>query len=147
MGYKTVPDGIKDERYKIIDEGTLAILKDTTPNLNENEFRIISLEVEDCPLDQLCVYLYGGGITSICKYVGFYPIVIDRGRLINEKLLCKYEDPPIDRRVSALRAEQCSAKEKNCVGCVHIESIIIPPERNPKKSHACVVCRLIKAEE
>lgn len=135
---------MKDERYKIVDEGTFGILKGTTPNLSENEFRIISLEVEDCPLDQLCVYLYRGGVTSICRYAGFYPKVIDRGRLISEKLLCRYEDPPIDRRVSLLRAEKCSARNQNCVGCVHLENIIIPPQRNPKKSHACVVCRLME---
>ena len=97
MGYKTVPDGMKDERYRIVNEGTFGILRDTTPNLSENELKIISLEVEDCPLDQLCVYLYEGGVTSICKYAGFYPNVIDKGRLISEKILCRYEDPPIDR--------------------------------------------------
>lgn len=147
MGYKTVPDGIRDERYRIVNEGTFGILRDTTPNLSENELKIISLEVEDCPLDQLCVYLYEGGVTSICKYAGFYLYVIDKGRLISEKILCRYEDPPIDRRVSLLRAEKCSAKEQNCVGCVHIENIIIPPQPNPKKSHACVVCRLTKAQK
>jgi len=147
LGYTTVPDGMKDERYKIVDEGTLGIHKGATPNLKENEFKIISLEAEDCPLDQLCVYLYGGGVTSICKYAGFYPNVIDGGRLVFKKLLCRYEQPPIDRTVSVLRAEKCSAKKQNCVGCAHIENIIIPPQRNPKKSHACVVCRLIKAGE
>jgi len=147
LGYKTVRDGVKDERYKIVDEGTLGMLRDTTSNLSENELKIFSLEVEDCPLDQLCVYLYGGGVTSICKYAGFYPNVIDRGRLITEKLLCKYEHPPIDRKVSVLRAEKCAAKKENCVDCAHIENIIVPPERNPKKSHACVVCRLTEGEE
>ncbi len=77
MGYKTVPDGMKDERYRIVNEGTFGILRDTTPNLSENELKIISLEVEDCPLDQLCVYLYEGGVTSICMYAGFYPYIID----------------------------------------------------------------------
>lgn len=147
MGYKTVPDGMKDERYKIVSEGTFGILKGTTPNLDENELKIISLEVEDCPLDQLCVYLYGGGVTSVCRYAGFYPNVIDRGRLVTEKLLCKYEDPPIDRKVSVLSAERCPAKKQNCVGCAHIENIIIPPEPRPKKSHACVVCKLLEAEK
>ena len=39
-----------DERYFIIDEGTVGMEKKVTPNLIEGEVKIVRLNVKDCPL-------------------------------------------------------------------------------------------------
>ncbi len=84
-------------------------------------------------------------VTSVCRYMGHHSDYL--GRLVTEKLLCRHDDPPIDRKASVLQAEKCPEKKQTCVGCVHIENIIIPSEPNPEKSHASVVCGLVKAEK
>jgi len=40
-----------DERYWIVDEGTLPAEKKVTPNLIEGEVKIIVLNVQDCPVE------------------------------------------------------------------------------------------------
>jgi len=78
--------------------------------------------------------------------MGHYPNYLDR--LVTEKLPCRHDDPPIDRKVNVLQAEKCPEKKQNCVGCVHIENIIIPSEpESQEKSHACVVCKLRKKQK
>jgi len=141
LEYKTVPDG---ESYIIVNKNSFGLFREVTPNLTENELKITFLGVEDCPIDRFCIYL-NDDITSVCRYMGHYPNYLDR--LVTEKLPCRHDDPPIDRKVNVLEAEKCPEKKQNCVGCVHIENIIIPSEPNPEKSHACLVCRLVKAEK
>jgi len=141
LEYKTVPDG---ESYIIVNKNSFGIFREVTPNLTENELKITFLGVEDCPIDRFCIYL-NDDITSVCRYMGHYPNYLDM--FVTEKLLCRHDDPPIDRKVSVLQAENCPDKKQNCVGCEHIENIIIPSEPNPEKSHACTVCRLVKAEK
>ena len=141
MEYKTVPDG---ESYFIVNKNSFGIFREVIPNLTEDELKITFLEVEGCPTDRFCIYL-NDDVTSVCRYMGHHSDYL--GRLVTEKLLCRHDDPPIDRKVSVLQAERCPEKKQTCVGCVHIENIIIPSEPNPDKSHACVVCGLVKAEK
>ena len=64
-----------DERYWIVDEGTLPAEKKVTPNLIEGEVKIIVLNVQDCPLKVNCIELEGKPgeeVSSICKYLGDY---------------------------------------------------------------------------
>lgn len=71
-GYQVVES---EERYFIVDEGTLALQKKVTPNLIEGEVKIIQLSVQDCPLKVYCIELEGNPgeeVTSICKYLGNY---------------------------------------------------------------------------
>jgi hypothetical protein len=71
-GYQVIED---DERYFVVDEGTLVGEKKVTPNLTGGEVKIIRLNVKDCPLKVNCIELEGNPgeeVSSICKYLGNY---------------------------------------------------------------------------
>jgi hypothetical protein len=64
-----------DERYWIVDEGTLTTEKKVTSNLVEGEIKINLLSVQACPLKVNCIELEGESgeeVSSICKYLGKY---------------------------------------------------------------------------
>ena len=138
-----VPDA---ERLIVVNEDAFGLFLECTPNLGEDELRITSLEVDGCPIHQLCVIL-SDGITSICKYRGIEPNPSSFSEDDNVHhagyLLCSYDGGPIKRRINALEAEGCPSRRNNCVGCTHLEEIVIPSGPDPVKSHACVVCRLV----
>ncbi len=143
MGYKAVPDGMHLSRRILLNRDSSCVSREVTPNLAENELKITFLGVKDCPIDRFCVFLIDG-VSSICTHMGRY--AGSQGSFIFEKLLCKH-DIPLYRKVEVFEAEKCPGKTHNCVGCVHLENVIIPLEPNPKKSHACVVCKLAEGDE
>jgi hypothetical protein len=143
MEYKTVPDA---ERLIVVNEDAFGLFMECTPNLGEDELKIASLKVDGCPVDQLCISL-PDGITSVCKYgtidSNSSSLPEDDNVYHAGRLLCSYDGGSRERRITALEAEQCPSRRNNCVGCAHLEEIVIPSGRNPVKSHACVVCRLV----
>ena len=143
MAYKIVPDA---ERLILVNEDAFGLFMECTPNLGEGELKIASLEADGCPIHQLCVVL-SDGITSLCKYgaINARPSSLPEhtNSLRVGHLLCNYEDGPVERRITALEAEGCPSRRKNCVECIHLEAIVLPSGPNPVKSHASVVCRLV----
>jgi hypothetical protein len=143
MEYKIVPDA---ERLIVVNEDAFGLFMECTPNLGEGELKIVSLEVDGCPIHQLCVVL-SDGITSLCK---FGAINTSTSSLLEDTnshrvghLLCSYDDGLVERRITALEAEGCPSRRKNCVECIHLEAIVLPSGPNPVRSHASVVCRLV----
>jgi hypothetical protein len=142
VGYKTVQDG---ERYYVVNEDSFGILREVTPNLADNERKITMLEVEDCPLGEPCLRL-NDGIISVCTYLGAYPssAMSPEGEIVVEELPCTHEETLGVHAVRALAVEDCPIGESNCLGCQHIKDIIVPLGPRPRKSHACLVCGLVK---
>lgn len=142
MGYKTVQDG---ERYYVVNEDSFGILREVTPNLAENERKITVLEVEDCPIGEPCLKLSNGNI-SVCTYLGVYPTpaMSPEGEIVVEELPCTHKESLGVHAVRVLSVENCPISESNCLECQHIKDIIVPLGPHPRKSHACLVCRLVK---
>ena len=143
MEYKTVPDG---GRYYVVNKDSFGILREVTPNLNENELRITRLEAEGCPIEELCLNL-NYGIISVCNHMGAYPTsaMSPEGELVFDEMPCDYSDSPSYLAVRVLAVGNCPIGESSCLECQHIKDIIIPSGPNPNKSHACLICGLAKA--
>lgn len=147
MGYKTIQHG---GRYIIVNEYAYGLEKGSTSNLNENELKIVFLEVQDCPADNdICVFGIGMErtdyhVNSICKCMGFYPTRDEKDKLIIEKLSCNHKNSPGDLKVKLLNTERCPINKLNCLECSRIENVIVPPQGNPDKSHAHLVCGKIE---
>jgi hypothetical protein len=143
MKYKIVPDA---DRLIVVNEDAFGLFMECTSNLGEGELKIASLEVDGCSVHQLCISL-SCGITSICKYMvnESEPSSSSENDNVHltRQLLCGYNDGHVERRITALEAEGCPSKRRNCVGCPHLEAIVLPSGENPLKSHAFVVCRLV----
>ena len=119
-----------DERYFIIDEGTVATEKKVAPNLIEGEVKIVRLNVKDCPLKVNCVELEGQPgeeVTSICKYLGTY-------HYIRPTVPCLFGGY-LERDVLKLLPDPITAKAK------YARTHFLPAVHPVKKSHAHFVCR------
>ena len=120
-----------DERYWIVDEGTLPAEKKVTPNLIEGEVKIIVLNVQDCPLKVNCIELEGKPGeegSSICKYLGNY-------HYIRRLVPCHYKGY-FERDLLKILPDPVSVKAKYA-------RMYFSPAGNPiKKSHAHLVCDL-----
>ena len=119
-----------DERYFIIDEGTVGMEKKVTPNLIEGEVKIVRLNVKDCPLKVNCVELEGQPgeeVTSICKYLGTY-------HYIRPTVPCLFGGY-LERDVLKLLPDPITAKAK------YARTHFLPAVHPVKKSHAHFVCR------
>ena len=119
-----------DERYWIVDEGTLVGEKKVTPNLTGGEVKIIRLNVKDCPLKVNCIELEGKPgeeVTSICKYLGTY-------HYIRARVPCLFGGY-FERDVLKLLPDPITAKAK------YARTHFLPAVRPVKKSHAHFVCR------
>ena len=126
-GYQVIED---DERYFVVDEGTLVEEKKVTPNLIEGEVKIIRLSVKDCPLKVNCIELEGNpgeGVSSICKYLGTY-------HYIRPTVPCLFGGY-LERDVLKLLPDPITAKAK------YARTRFLPAVRPVKKSHAHFVCR------
>jgi len=119
-----------EERYFIIDEGTVATEKKVAPNLIEGEVKIVRLNVKDCPLKVNCVELEGQPgeeVTSICKYLGTY-------HYIRPTVPCLFGGY-LERDVLKLLPDPITAKAK------YARTHFLPAVHPVKKSHAHFVCR------
>jgi len=119
-----------DERYFIIDEGTVGMEKKVTPNLIEGEVKIVRLNVKDCPLKVNCIELEGKPgeeVTSICKYLGTY-------HYIRPTVPCLYKGY-FERDLFKLVPDPVSVKAK------YAKTRFLPSGNPIKKSHAHLVCR------
>ena len=127
-GYQVVES---DERYFIVDAGTLGPQKRVTPNLIEGEVNIIRLSAQECPLKVYCIELEGNPgeeVTSICKYLGNY-------HHIRTTLPCHYNGY-FERDLLKILPDPVSVKAKYA-------RMYFSPAGNPiKKSHAHLVCDL-----
>ena len=118
-----------EERYFIIDEGTVGMEKKVTPNLIEGEVKIVRLNVKDCPLKVNCVELEGQPgeeVTSICKYLGTY-------HYIRPTVPCLFGGY-LERDVLKLLPDPITAKAK------YARTHFLPAVHPVKKSHAHFVC-------
>jgi len=125
-GYQVVES---EERYFVVDEGTLASQKKVTPNLIEGEVKIIQLTVQDCPLKVCCIELEGNPgeeVTSICKYLGNY-------HYIRATVPCLYNGY-FERDLLKLVPDPASIKAK------YAKTRFLPSVNPIKKSHAHLVC-------
>jgi hypothetical protein len=125
-GYQVVES---EERYFIVDEGTLASQRKVTPNLVEGEVKIIRLSVQDCPLKVYCIELEGNPgeeVTSICKYLGNY-------HYIRATVPCLYNGY-FERDLLKLVPDPVSIKAK------YAKTRFLPSGNPVKKSHAHLVC-------
>jgi hypothetical protein len=125
-GYQVVES---EERYFIVDEGTLASQRKVTPNLVQGEVKIIRLSVQDCPLKVYCIELEGNPgeeVTSICKYLGNY-------HYIRATVPCLY-DGYFERDLLKLVPDPVSIKAK------YAKTRFLPSGNSVKKSHAHLVC-------
>jgi hypothetical protein len=125
-GYQVVES---EERYFIVDEGTLASQRKVTPNLVEGEAKIIRLSVQDCPLKVYCIELEGNPgeeVTSICKYLGNY-------HYIRATVPCHYNGY-FERDLFKLVPDPASIKAK------YAKTHFLPSGNPIKKSHAHLVC-------
>jgi hypothetical protein len=126
MKYKAVPH--EDDRYIIVDEGEFGLSKKVTSNLESNEHMITFLEAENCPIDKLCVKVIPKDVSSICNYLGVYPILSDDNTLDLNSISCK-KDEKLHRRKSLEKNGNCKA--------INAE---IPRRSRPLKSNAYVIC-------
>jgi hypothetical protein len=120
-----------DERYWIVDEGTLPAEKKATPNLIEGEVKIIVLNVQDCPLKVNCIELEGRPgeeVSSLCKYLGNY-------HHIRTTLPCHYSGY-FERDLLKILPDPVSVKAK------YARTHFSPAGKPIKKSHAHLVCDL-----
>jgi len=125
-GYQVVES---EERYFVVDEGTLASQKKVTPNLIEGEVKIIQLTVQDCPLKVCCIELEGNPgeeVTSICKYLGNY-------HYIRATVPCLYNGY-FERDLLKLVPDPASIRAK------YAKTRFLPSVNPIKKSHAHLVC-------
>lgn len=126
-GYQVIED---EERYFVVDEGTLVGEKKVTPNLTGAEVKIIRLNVKDCPLKVNCIELEGNPgeeVSSICKYLGNY-------RSLKTTVPCHYGGY-FERYLFKLTPDPASVKAR----CARTQFL---PGLNPvQKSHAHLVCR------
>ena len=126
-GYQVIED---DERYFVVDEGTLVGEKKVTLNLTGGEVKIIRLSVKDCPLKVNCIELEGNPgeeVTSICKYLGTY-------HYIRPTVPCLFGGY-LERDVLKLLPDPITAKAK------YARTHFLPAVHPVKKSHAHFVCR------
>ncbi|MCU0593947.1 MAG: hypothetical protein MUC98_00610 [Desulfobacterota bacterium] len=118
-----------DERYWIVDEGTLLAEKKITPNLIDGEVKVIRLSVQDCPLKVNCIELEGEPgeeVCSICKYLGNY-------HYLRTTVPCHYGGYS-ERDLLKILPDPFSVKAKYA-------RVFFSPAGNPvKKSHAHLVC-------
>jgi hypothetical protein len=125
-GYQVVES---DERYFIIDEGTLASQRKVTPNLVAGEVKIIRLSMQDCPLKVYCIELEGNPgeeVASICKYLGNY-------HYIRATVPCLY-DGYFERDLLKLVPDPVSIKAK------YAKTHFLPSLNPVRKSPAHLVC-------
>jgi hypothetical protein len=118
-----------DERYWIVDEGMSAMERKVTPNLTENEVKIILLSVQDCPLKVNCIELEGKPeeeVSSICKYLGNY-------HYLRATVPCLYNGYA-ERDLFKLLPQPVSLKAK------YAKTHFLPGVNPVKKSHAHLVC-------
>ena len=62
----------ENEEYRIVPKEEFGIEKKCPSNLSQNQFKVSSLEVEDCPKNRSCIRI-NGEISVICKYFGGVP--------------------------------------------------------------------------
>jgi hypothetical protein len=120
-----------DERFWIVDEGTVGMEKKVTPNLIEGEVNIVCLNVQDCPLKVNCIELEGKPgeeVSSICKYLGNY-------HYIRATVPCHYNGY-FERLLLKLLPNPVSIKAK------YAKTHFLPGGNPVKKSHAHLVCDL-----
>jgi hypothetical protein len=111
------------ERELIIDNGTFPDSKQVTPNLTENEHKLIYLIAEDCPIHTNCIHL-DFEVTSVCKYLGAFSEP-------SEPIPCKHKNSSGSQKLWKIRTEP---------HCKNIKLIVIPTRLKPDKSHAHVIC-------
>ena len=120
-----------EERFWILDEGISAMERKVTPNLAENEVKIILLSVQDCPLKVNCVELEGKPgeeVSSICKYLGNY-------HHLRATVPCLYNGYD-ERELFKLVPSPIPLKAK------YAKTHFLPGVNPVKKSHAHLVCEL-----
>jgi hypothetical protein len=120
-----------EERFWIIDEGISAMEREVTPNLAENEVKIVLLSVQDCPLKVNCIELEGKPgeeVSSICKYLGNY-------HHLRTTVPCLYNGYD-ERELFKLLPSPVSLKAK------YAKTHFLPGVNPVKKSHAHLVCEL-----
>jgi hypothetical protein len=120
-----------EERFWIFDEGMSAMERKVTPNLAENEVKIILLSVQDCPLKVNCVELEGKPgeeVSSICKYMGNY-------HYLRATVPCHYNGYA-ERDLFKLLPRPLSIRAK------YAKTHFFPGGNPVKKSHAHLVCEL-----
>lgn len=120
-----------DERFWIVDEGTVGMEKKVTPNLIEGEVNIICLNVQDCPLKVNCIELEGKPgeeVSSICKYLGNY-------HYLRTTVPCCYHGY-FERDLLKIVPDPVSIKAK------YAKTHFLPGGNPVKKSHAHLVCDL-----
>jgi hypothetical protein len=118
-----------DERFWIVDEGTLAMERKVTPNLVEGEVKIVRLSVQDCPLKVNCIELEGKPgeeVSSICKYLGKY-------YYLRATVPCHYNGYS-ERDLFKLLPDPVTTKAK------YAKTQFFPGGHPVKKSHAHLVC-------
>jgi hypothetical protein len=120
-----------DERYWVVDEGTLPTEKKVTQNLVEDEVKIICLNVQDCPLKVNCIELEGKPgeeVSSICKYLGNY-------HYLRTTVPCHYNGY-FERDLLKILPDPVSVKAR------YARTHFSPAGNPAKKSHAHLVCDL-----
>jgi hypothetical protein len=120
-----------DERYWIVDEGTLPEEKKVTANLIEGEVKIVCLNVQDCPLKVNCIELEGKPgeeVSSICKYLGNY-------RYLRNTVPCHYNGY-YERDLLKMLPDPVAMNAK------YAKTHFSPAGNPVKKSHAHLVCAL-----
>jgi hypothetical protein len=125
--YQVIED---EERFFIVDEGTLVAKKKVTPNLTAGEVKIIRLNVKDCPLKVNCIELEGNPgeeVSSICKYLGQY-------HYIRATVPCLF-DGYTERDLLKLLPDPVSTKAR------YARTQFLPGVNPVQKSHAHLVCR------
>jgi hypothetical protein len=118
-----------DERFWIVDEGTLAMERKVTQNLVEGEVKIVRLSVQDCPLKVNCIELEGKPgeeVSSICKYLGKY-------YYLRATVPCHYNGYS-ERDLFKLLPDPVTTKAK------YAKTQFFPGGHPVKKSHAHLVC-------
>jgi len=118
-----------DERYWIVDEGTLPTEKRVTPNLTEGEVKISCLNVQECPLKVNCIELEGEPgeeVSSICKYLGKY-------YHLRATVPCHYNGYA-ERDLFKLISDPVTTKAK------YAKTQFFAGRNPVKKSHAHLVC-------
>ena len=118
-----------DERFWIVDEGTLAMERKVTPNLVEGEVKIVRLSVQDCPLKVNCIELEGKPgeeVSSICKYLGKY-------YYLRATVPCHYNGYS-ERDLFKLLPDPVTTKAK------YAKTQFFAGRNPVKKSHAHLVC-------
>ena len=146
MEYEKILEG---NRYKIVKKGTFGYENIVTSNLSKNEIIITVLKAFDCPIEKNCIDLIKGGtkddVTSICKFLGPYPVMHEAEHL-SEKIDCWHNGKPVKKNVRRLSAKECGyhAKCDECAECNDPENPFIPTEDYPGKSHAYLICNRIE---